>query len=245
MRSSDRTDHGPSGDPTTNEIGREHRDWDPEYRRLGAVWGDEPSVLARYALHYFRGHRLRTERPRLLDVGCGYGRDAVALAEYTEIRGIDASATAIEAARRRTKELGIGSAEFLCGDFWTAPWGTADIVYCSNIYHLLRPGERQEFVRRIGEALAAGGLLLLSTLSSRDPQHAATGIPVDGDVGSIVDPDQQKYLHLSTESELRQEFAGFEMLLLEEHDYIEPRKDGDHHHVSWILVARKKRSQRE
>jgi len=239
MRSSDRSNDHPPGDPEANRIGYEHRDWDPEYRRLGAVWGDEPSVLARYALGYFRSCPVPAGRPRMLDVGCGYGRDAFALSEQAEILGIDVSATAIEAARRRAKELGITSARFLCGDFWTVPWGTADIVYCSNIYHLLRPGERREFVRRIEGALVPGGLFFLSTLSSRDPPHAATGIPVDGEAGSIIDPGQQKYLHLSTGDELRQDFAAFEILRLEERTYIEPRKDGDHHHVSWVLVARK------
>ena len=80
-----------------------------------------------------------------------------------------------------------------------------------------------------------GGLVFLSTLSPRDPQHYAKGDPV---------PDEERswFEHCScrTADELRADFAALEVLDLEERSYEERHEDGRvHHHTSWFLEARR------
>jgi len=51
---------------------------------------------------------------RVLDVGCGTGEDAVAIADAARVTGLDASATMIAEARRRAAERGV-AATFVVG----------------------------------------------------------------------------------------------------------------------------------
>ena len=53
--------------------------WDGRYRADGAIWGETPSELAAVAIDRLRALGPRVSDLRLLDLGCGYGRDAVAL----------------------------------------------------------------------------------------------------------------------------------------------------------------------
>jgi len=86
----------------------------------------DPGALVRYLdeageLAPFReaDRRLLAElrlRPghRVLDVGCGTGEDAVAIADAARVTGLDASATMIAEARRRAAGRGV-AADFLVG----------------------------------------------------------------------------------------------------------------------------------
>ena len=112
-----------------------------------------------------------------------------------------------------------------------------DVVFASNLYQLLRPPERAGLRRALGALLAPAGLLFLSTLSTNDPQHYGEGEPVPGERDSFTRP---VYLHFCREEELREDFSFLSVEELREHEYDEPHADGSvHHHVSWILVARR------
>jgi SAM-dependent methyltransferase len=193
----------------------------------------------------------------VLDVGCGYGRDSFFMAAELECRvlGIDPSPAAVAAARRgRRGDLDV---EFETLDPGALAAGASpdggqvggaspdalvpdagfDVVYASNVYHLLPSASRESFRVAAAGLTRPGGLLFLSTLSPRDPQHYAKGEPVPGEERSWI---EHCYLHFCTEKELRDEFAAFELLDLEEHSYEELHADGRlHHHASWFLEARR------
>ena len=87
-------------------------------------------------------------------------------------------------------------------------------------------------------AVRPGGLLLLSTLSPRDPQHYAVGQPVLGEERSWVD---RVYLHFCTADELVGDFSAFAVLDLEERSYDEHNARGvEHRHASWFLEGRRR-----
>jgi SAM-dependent methyltransferase len=233
--------------------------WDERYRRDGKIWGDGPSELARLAVA-----RLSFAAGRgfdLLDVGCGYGRDSLYLAQELGCRvlGIDPSPVAVATARRgRRGDLDVefeaaDPATFATADpatFATArPPGDGgdaggaarpdryDVVYASNVYHLLPPAGRRAFAAAVTALTRPGGLFLLSTLSPRDPQHYAKGAPVAGEERSWI---EHCYLHFCTADELEAEFADLELLDLEERSYEERHADGRlHHHTSWFMEARR------
>jgi SAM-dependent methyltransferase len=223
--------------------------WDRRYAADERMWGDGPSELARLAVARLRPYA--TPGLTILDVGCGYGRDTRYLAAELGCGalGIDGSPAAIEAARkeqakalRRSREAQY-RVEYLASDVVTLAAdpehaGPYDVVYTCNVYHLLGPIGRREFAAALAAVTRPGGLLFLSTMSPRDPQHYAVGEPVSGEERSWVD---KVYLHFCTAEELRRDFPAFEILDLDERSYEEPRASGQpHHHTSWFLEGRRR-----
>ena len=239
--------------------------WDDTYRDGGRPWGEGPSELAAVAVERLRS----TVGPGLsiLDVGCGYGRDSRHLSRElgAAVLGIDLSAEGIAAARewapesagtgaRGTAPTAAGSAagaperqsavEYRCAGFEEiaaeverGSLDAFDVVFVSNLYQLLGPRERAGLRRALGALLKPAGLLFLSTLSTGDPQHYGAGEPVPGERDSFTRP---VYLHFCREEELREDFSFLSVGELREREYDEPHADGSaHHHVSWILIARR------
>ena len=202
--------------------------WDEKYRIRNRIWGDGPSELAAIAVARLSERGLDPESASVVDLGCGYGRDAeyVRQALGCRVLGIDSSATAIEMARGSADDDGLS---YACCDFSDVPEAGHDAVLASNLYHLLEAGER----RRLGQAghglLKPGGTLFLNAVSERDPHHFGEGAKRGSGPGDVA---------AASEDELRDVFGLLEIVDLYEHEYIEPHAAGDdHHHISWILAA--------
>ncbi len=238
-----------SGGRRDDEVPLVSRHWDRRYAADERVWGDVPSELARLAVARLRPYA--TPELTILDVGCGYGRDTRYLAAELgcHVLGVDGSPAAIEAARKahaqalRTSRTAKSDVEYLTGDIASLAAdagrrGPYDVVFACNVYHLLGPIGRREFAAALATVTRPGGLLFLSTMSPRDPEHYAKGEPVSGEERSWVD---KVYLHFCTAAELTRDFAEFEMLDLDERSYEEPRASGSpHHHTSWFLEGRRR-----
>ena len=105
-----------------------------------------------------------TRRPlegkRAADVGCGAGLLAEPLSRLgAEVTGIDAAVENIAAARIHAEGQGL-AIEYRAGDteMLTGPY---DLITCLEVLeHVLEP---RTFVTALAEALAPGGLLILST----------------------------------------------------------------------------------
>jgi 2-polyprenyl-3-methyl-5-hydroxy-6-metoxy-1,4-benzoquinol methylase len=219
------------------------RYWEKRYAKDGRLWGDGPSELARLAVARLRAsgaaaHNTEVAPLKLLDVGCGYGRDSRYLAAELDcgVLGLDPSPAAVSAARKARRpgldvEYEVGDAASLADA--AAQAGRFDVAFAGNVYHLLSPGGRQEFAAALAALVRPGGLLFVSTLSPRDPQHYAVGEPVLGEERSWV---EHVYLHFCTADELTADFSAFTVLDLEERSYEEHNVNGVvHRHTSWFL----------
>ena len=241
--------HRPFGRPEP-DIPQASRHWDRRYAADEKIWGDGPSPLAQLAVARLRPYA--TPDVSVLDVGCGYGRDTRYLAGELGCHalGIDGSPAAVEAARKahaqalrrsRGERFDVEYLVSYLASLAAAPEraGAFDVVFACNVYHLLGPIGRREFTAACAAVARPGGLLFLSTLSPRDPEHYAKGERVSGEERSWVD---KVYLHFCTAEELERDFAGgFELLDLEERAYDEPRPDAPaHHHTSWFLEGRRR-----
>ena len=186
-------------------------------------------------MEYLRKTQNDNQALCVLDLGCGYGRDAAYLSQSLgyEICGIDASSEAIGIAQRLAG--GTAGVAFRCCDFTQLGEASYDVIFMSNIYHFFNSEERNMLRHIIVEHLNSGGLLFLSTLAIGDPQDYGKGTPVTGDPESFVD---RLYLHFSSRDELIEEFSFISVQELYELEYEETHSNGEvHHHISWLLIG--------
>jgi SAM-dependent methyltransferase len=214
--------------------------WNSVYNSDKKVWGDKPSELAVNAYNYLResqGFRKRKDI-LILDLGCGYGRDSIFLAQNLpcHILGLDNSQAAIDMARQSLKGALEKRIEFLCYDFSNVS-DKYDVIFISNLYPLLKPDERIKLRETVKRCLKPDSILFLSTFSVRDPQHYGKGTPVEGEANSFFD---DRYLHLSTRQELEKDFDFLTINALYEREFHEPRSTHDHDHITWIMMGRLK-----
>jgi SAM-dependent methyltransferase len=96
---------------------------------------------------------------RVLELGCGNGRDATYLAGLgCHVDAVDFSAQAIEWARERARSAG-ASVAFQCCSIFDAALsdGSYDLVYDSGCFHHLPPHRRKDYAELVDRALKPGG----------------------------------------------------------------------------------------
>jgi 2-polyprenyl-3-methyl-5-hydroxy-6-metoxy-1,4-benzoquinol methylase len=139
--------------------------WDARYAR-GLVYGTEPTSVARQLVPLFR----REKVARLLDAGCGSGRDALFYArEGFRVTGLDVSANALRRARERAAETGV-SLECVAQDLLVAdlPLGSFDAVVAIHLLHLQPEPVRQAMMNRLWSLARDGGLIVLANYATEE-----------------------------------------------------------------------------
>jgi len=98
----------------------------------------ETEILARGALNLVRGIVKAQGSARVLDVCCGSGNIALALAWHEpecEVAGADISEAAVELARRNATMLGLeGRVAFLTSDLFASVIGAFELITCNPPY---------------------------------------------------------------------------------------------------------------
>jgi SAM-dependent methyltransferase len=102
---------------------------------------------------------------RVLDAGCGYGRNLVhLLREGCEVFAVDADAEGVEHVRRLSDSLGTGlpAENFQVGPIeqMRFPDGFADVVICNSVLHFARDDEHfRTLLAELWRVLRPGGML--------------------------------------------------------------------------------------
>lgn len=102
---------------------------------------------------------------RVLDAGCGYGRNLVyLLREKTEVFAIDANPAGVEHVRRLSKSLNTGlpdqNFQVSLVEKMPFPDDFADVVLCSSVLHFAHSEEHfQSMLTELWRVLRPGGLL--------------------------------------------------------------------------------------
>jgi SAM-dependent methyltransferase len=96
---------------------------------------------------------------RVLELGCGNGRNAVHLASLgCTVDAVDFSERAVEWTRQRATSAGAAVTVQCCSIFDAAfPDGSYDLVYDSGCFHHLPPHRRNDYVELVDRALKPGG----------------------------------------------------------------------------------------
>ncbi|HEY0216885.1 MAG TPA: class I SAM-dependent methyltransferase [Cellulomonas sp.] len=134
--------------------------WDAFYTDRGRAvpffrWAPDESLVAWHA----DGRLDLRPGARVLELGCGPGRNAVWLAQQgADVTALDLSRTAITWGRERAAEAGV-EVTFARTDIfaWEAPGEPFDLVYDSGCFHHLPPHRRISYRRLLERTLRPGG----------------------------------------------------------------------------------------
>ena len=140
-----------------------------------------------------------TSDMRVLDAGCGYGRNLVhLLREGCEIFALDADPDSVEHVRQLSNSLmtGLPAENFQVGPIERMPFsnGFADVVICNSVLHFARDEEHfRAMLAELWRVLRPGGMLFCR-LGSRigmdfEPVGGNRFIVGDGSERFLVDED--------------------------------------------------------
>ncbi len=121
-----------------------------------ALSGESRDYFAQQRVRYSARLCAGMKPRRILDFGCGLGHTTPYLAEAfpgARVIGIDTSAGAIDAARKR---YGSARIEFISAGETLDP-GSIDLVYTNGTFHHIEPADRPPVVNSIARWLAPDG----------------------------------------------------------------------------------------
>ncbi len=170
-------------------------------------------ILVRWCLRSFPE---RTDR-RILDVGCGAGRNALFLArEGFEAHAVDHSKVGVEETARRARDEGLEVHTQICGaDEFEARDGFFAGAVCYGVYCYLPVERIARSIERVARALEPGGRFFCMTRTERDWRQQK-GVPVgrcryqlEGLAGTPAAAEDGLEMTLLDEPTLRELFAPF------------------------------------
>ena len=144
---------------------------------------------------------------RVLDAGCGYGRNLVYLMRMgCEVFALDADAAAVEHVRRLSESLetGLASGNFLVGRIEQMPFpdGFADVVISNSVLHFARDERHfRAMVDELWRVVRPGGMLFcrLGSRIGMNFDELRPGIFVVGDGSEWFLVDEPLLLDLTKE----------------------------------------------
>jgi ubiquinone/menaquinone biosynthesis C-methylase UbiE len=143
------------------------------------TWSRQPLVLHKYEGTLIINY-CKDKSVCILNVGCGAGRETIALHEmgYCNTIGIDCTKELLDVARQQAKDKNL-SIDFRLANAAELPFpdGSYDLITLfANIYgHVIPRMDRVNTLKEIKRCLKSGGLILLegTSLYNRLPHYAA------------------------------------------------------------------------
>jgi len=135
--------------------------WNQYYKNR--ICSEEPSPFAQYVATLVEPGR------RLVELGCGNGRDAVFFASQgLKVTALDMSREAVEQLRARD----LPNAEFICGDFVNSDVHqpeSYDYAYSRFTIHSINQNQEQVLLNNLYRGLRTGGKLFIEVRGVNDP----------------------------------------------------------------------------
>lgn len=186
--------------------------WDREYRAGThlAISETESEDLVKFCRFLERGYKREFLNPmmRVLDLGCGNGRNLIYLARTYGVSGtgIDTSAEAVKEAARRSQEehlslsfqVGSISEQFPVGD------NSQSLILDMMTSHVLTTPQRERFMTEILRVLRPGGWLFFKTFLLDEDMNAEQLLREHpgSEPGSYIHPEIGVEEHVFTEAEI-------------------------------------------
>jgi len=155
--------------------------YDERYARSGFYWGRKPSAVCDKVIGIMRPSA--DFRPRLLDLGCGEGRNAIHFATHGfQVVGLDTSLPGIDKMQRYAEEVGV-CVEAIHADIVTHVLDdTYDVIFSTGTLQYLPPEIRAERFHNYKEHTSPTGINVLSVFVhkpfiARAPDAETTAYP--------------------------------------------------------------------
>lgn len=131
--------------------------YDQRYSNEEFYWDKKPSAICEKAIEIIQPSP--DFRPRLIDLGCGEGRNAVFFAKHGfDVIGIDTSLPGLQKTQRLAEEFGT-QVKTIQGDMITyEPEGLFDVIFSTGTLQYLPPEVREERFRQYKEATTPDGI---------------------------------------------------------------------------------------
>lgn len=147
---------------------------DPMHKKM--LFPTAPAGAGKRFLEYLNTQQVPLQG-NLLDIGCGNGRNALALAQLGfEVYGFDGIAEAISDAQSSANEAGLADrTHFNCsdaGNTWPYADGLFQFAIDSNTFASLSEDERAVYLTEITRVLAPGAFFFLYTYTIQDQYYA-------------------------------------------------------------------------
>jgi SAM-dependent methyltransferase len=212
--------------------------WEARYA-TGLVYGTEPTSVAGHLVGVFRAHGVR----RVLEAGCGSGRDALLYArEGFEVTGTEISENALRWARERAQAEGL-RLTLLRDDLAETrlPPESFDATVAIHLIHLQPAPVRQTMVNQLWRLTRDGGLIAMANYSTHEAGF--TTWDIHREPNTRVDP-KGKLVHFFDREDLAALLLPdrFDLLTFEEVDLAEVPDGGPVTHREWLTIARKIRA---
>lgn len=134
-------------------------EYESRYTAKDYYWGLIPSSMCYEALKLLPP----VKKLRVLDIGCGEGKDAVFFARNGySVSGFDAAESGLKKARALAEACGVHVDFFRADVNDYVPNEKFDIVFSSGVFHYIHPERRLSFIEDIKNATNPGGLHLIN-----------------------------------------------------------------------------------
>ncbi len=135
--------------------------YDKLYARQEYYWGKKPSKMCDNVIEIIRPNP--NFRPRLLDLGCGEGRNAVYFAQHGfDVYGLDASLLGLKKTRRYAKEAGV-QVKTIQADITSYKIAdTYDVIFSTGVLQYLPPEVREQRFQNYKDSTSPNGINALS-----------------------------------------------------------------------------------
>lgn len=203
--------------------------YDQRYASQEFYWGKAPSAMCDRVIETMRPSTDR--RPKLLDLGCGEGRNAVYFAQHGfEVVGLDLSAPGLEKTRMYAEEAGI-HIETIHGDIVSYELQeTCDVIFSTGTLHYLPPEVRGQRFQNYKDCTSSDGINAFSVFVEKPFIPRA--------------PDAEETAYPYTSGELMSYYWDWEILYCTEEIFDCMSSGVPHKHAVNRIVARRYRNGR-
>jgi SAM-dependent methyltransferase len=149
-----------------NVTGSKKGYWNDRYKSEGKIWGDVPSPTAAAATQHLKNNS------KVLDIGCGYGRDLSFLIKRGhKVCGIDSSPVSLHYMKEQGYKNNVHSEYLINKKFEDTdlPDSCFDGIISHRFLHLLvKQDSVTKYIFKIWQILRKGGILCIGTRSPND-----------------------------------------------------------------------------
>jgi tellurite methyltransferase len=145
---------------------KKENSYDQKYAGKEYYWGKTPSKMCDQVLELIKPNA--NSHPKLIDLGCGEGRNAVYFARHGfDVLGLDISMPGLEKTRKYAEESGVNVATIHSDIINYELEDVYDVIFSTGTLHFLSPEMREKRFQNYKSHTSPGGLNVLNVFVNK------------------------------------------------------------------------------